>query len=802
MKYEINYSIRRLRSGMLSILAAASLVLTSCVKEPVEPTFRGGDTEKSVTFSLSLPANSIPSTRALSANDEDAVENIQILAFQGGKYIYTAYCNNISGNQFTVSLREGTYDFVFLANSLDVVEGLSLVSSTTAQSAVLDGLLKSTTAGTGWISDPADNDYQKIPMSSGVIRKTIDDNSPGTPTTVSLYRMLAKIDVEVTSEAHTDFELESVSLYNYNTTGRIFLNTSVYGTLPNLPAVPGNTAVPVVYTDMTTLGEACKGVIYTFEAAAGSNSTLSTNPCLVVGGSYKGGATTYYRIDFTVIENNADNYLPLLRNHRYEVQITNVNGPGFSGETEAFNSRPINIKKDILIVDESLTDITYDGQYMLAFGENDIVLTRELTRSGIEIVSSYDYNSSGIRWTAEVTYPDADAGNDGWLTIFPKSSDQSSSIMTYTAEENETGAPRKAVITVTSGRITKTITITQNPYEYTIYFSYEASNCYMVMPGGDPVMIPLYDNWWSFGDDNVMSGYLLKDDLLKGDLLWTDCKKGLSINSAVHRIIASGEGEEYGYLVVFPGKTAGNAVVTLKTNDDETIRWSWHIWVSEYMPSWPESEKTFMDRNLGALSNSKDVNALGLIYQWGRKDPFPGEADLRVDTEKTVYNASGSIAQIAREAVAVANNLANAFAHPDTYYFRTTTPQDWYTDGSAQNGTLWGANKTVYDPCPAGWKVPASDVLYSMTVDFPWSNYGRTSNISGGGGWYPAAGSRDPSSGGFYGVGKWGYYWSSTASGNKSRDMYFTSDDIITTSLPQRASGYPVRCVADVSNPS
>lgn len=41
-----------------------------------------------------------------------------------------------------------------------------------------------------------------------------------------------------------------------------------------------------------------------------------------------------------------------------------------------------------------------------------------------------------------------------------------------------------------------------------------------------------------------------------------------------------------------------------------------------------------MDRNLGATTAEPNtVGALGLLYQWGRKDPFLGSASINSDVE-------------------------------------------------------------------------------------------------------------------------------------------------------------------------
>lgn len=84
-------------------------------------------------------------------------------------------------------------------------------------------------------------------------------------------------------------------------------------------------------------------------------------------------------------------------------------------------------------------------------------------------------------------------------------------------------------------------------------------------------------------------------------------------------------------------------------NGTGDILWSWHVWVTDYAPSSIGSETVLeenrrklvykqgsntrlpmMDRNLGAVAGYDTVpnkelersKANGLMYQWGRKDPY------------------------------------------------------------------------------------------------------------------------------------------------------------------------------------
>lgn len=167
----------------------------------------------------------------------------------------------------------------------------------------------------------------------------------------------------------------------------------------------------------------------------------------------------------------------------------------------------------------------------------------------------------------------------------------------------------------------------------------------------------------------------------------------------------------------------GNALIAAKDESDKTI-WSWHIWVS---PDEPDVQTrgsiTFMDRNLGALSTSSiGTVAYGLLYQWGRKDPFPGSYTSSNERVKT----TGSSEQEYVLSDETTGTVAYSIANPDVYISGTNFG-DWLYES---DDLLWAASKehpskTIYDPCPAGWSVPhdpdncwptAADVTVNKTA--------------------------------------------------------------------------------------
>lgn len=259
------------------------------------------------------------------------------------------------------------------------------------------------------------------------------------------------------------------------------------------------------------------------------------------------------------------------------------------------------------------------------------------------------------------------------------------------------------------------------------------------------------------------------------------------------------------------GKIAeGNAVIAVK-DADGTILWSWHLWLTAYDPEtdnivYPDGEIA-MTRNLGAMgaSSGDDLHtSYGLFYQWGRKDPLIMSATATSTSNAPTYSGTGG--KIAFTAIA-------SDAETGTIEFATANPTriitgveasgyDWLY--SSHDSSLWSTTKSMYDPCPYGWRVPSNSlwngVASSVAGGF---ESGWTFSFGGSDTFYPAAGRRSFSRGSLTNVNAdgtlWtGYYWScSAASDNKSLSLYFNRDGIDNATSGYRAGGYQVRCVKE-----
>lgn len=230
-----------------------------------------------------------------------------------------------------------------------------------------------------------------------------------------------------------------------------------------------------------------------------------------------------------------------------------------------------------------------------------------------------------------------------------------------------------------------------------------------------------------------------------------------------------------GHIVIRPGSaaTSGNVLIGIfdaskSTDIDPTTAkalWSWHIWVTTYNPGGDAngiiptvsgdpgrtavangyvhyfeslsanktvdgSQAVIMDRDLGALASDPTNLRIssGLFYQWGRKDPFyaklPDDSVIPPDgypigPEGAVIGATD---HIAREIGPI--SFAKAIQNPTLFVMAETLAEpagfDWLQSGN-NNDELWynslrETEKTLFDPCPPGWRIPHDTKTFESLV--------------------------------------------------------------------------------------
>jgi len=254
----------------------------------------------------------------------------------------------------------------------------------------------------------------------------------------------------------------------------------------------------------------------------------------------------------------------------------------------------------------------------------------------------------------------------------------------------------------------------------------------------------------------------------------------------------------------------GNAVIAAR-DANGTILWSWHIWFTDQPQAqvYNNDAGTMMDRNLGATSATPgDVGALGLLYQWGRKDPFLGSSSISRNTiAKSTITWPSSVSSDSSN-----GTIEYATAHPTTYIIYNNNNFDWYYTGdSSIDNTRWTTSETaksIYDPCPAGWRVPdgGSNGIWSKagfgTTTYDSTNEGISFSISSPSTtWYPASGFRGGYGGALDFVGDHGCYWSASPYSNYAYSLFFkffNNDGFVhPSSNDNRAYGHSVRCLQE-----
>ena len=447
-----------------------------------------------------------------------------------------------------------------------------------------------------------------------------------------------------------------------------------------------------------------------------------------------------------------------------------------------------------------------------------------------------------------------------WLSISANPEENS---ITFTADENTTGKTRYGVVSVICGDKDYTdcrdIRVVQVSTPVSLAADGETANCYITAPGVT-YKFPATVKGNGKGDGN--SKYIETcgveiNGAAYAELVWEATLDGDRTRSTY---VIDGEPVFDGGNVYFTtGTEPGNAVIAVCDAAGE-ILWSWHIWVSaeEIATKTDDNGLVWMDRNLGALSvvPSEVQNTRGLFYQWGRKDPFPAAATPTGTTQTisaTVYDEDGKVVKFPNSSWTSTeeNTIAYSIANPTVCLSNSAqyaSCRDWLENSQA-NDALWGnpkghikdsdnnytnkGSKSIYDPCPVGYRVPPADVFSYFTgiggyvadinscdiadangdgiVDMQDYHYGWLFNMESGSQFFPAAARFDGSYAMLMGSvsGLWGNYWSNSPNTNELTSAtgfgfaclaFSTEAKGMTASASgagSKADAYSVRCIKE-----
>ena len=309
---------------------------------------------------------------------------------------------------------------------------------------------------------------------------------------------------------------------------------------------------------------------------------------------------------------------------------------------------------------------------------------------------------------------------------------------------------------------------------------------------------------------------------------------------------------------------SGNAVVavTKGSGASKTVLWSWHLWFAPkdaldkikvtnhqnkdyyftkealgWKPTqWsgttyesPRTVKVKVEQTVANNGTKQDAvinitqkpgrvwKGITTLYQFGRKDAFPGiEASELAANSHFTENAGDNM------------SIMNGIQHPDNFYI---SGNNWYNNygyynlWSADNTVTGGINvgndnpvvKTVYDPSPVGFKMPANNAFTGFTANGQnngtmnvdgtdnsqtyqnnfghnfWISSSKTATIN-----FPASGFHIFSAGSLYSVGGGGFFWSAVPyDTNLGCFLNFGPSIVRPLVIGNRAYGFAARPVSE-----
>ena len=225
-----------------------------------------------------------------------------------------------------------------------------------------------------------------------------------------------------------------------------------------------------------------------------------------------------------------------------------------------------------------------------------------------------------------------------------------------------------------------------------------SANCYIVSRGGTYCLPAVKGN----GTESV-------GNVTTAEVLWESF--GTDVTPNVGDLVKQGTYND-GYVSFCTSDIyrEGNAVIAAK-DASGTILWSWHIWFTDQPKGqvYYNDAGTMMDRNLGATTSiPEEKGILGLLYQWGRKDPFPNLISPLSGAHEIAESTIEWSDKVKSDTST--GTIEYTILNPTTIICGNSNNDDWlYNDDVTTDYSRWTTpelTKAIYDPCPAGWRVP------------------------------------------------------------------------------------------------
>lgn len=486
-----------------------ALLPLSCVRDKWSDGLPSADSEQEVTVELRLrtPNGFFGATRSQATTDESRVDNAVVLFFRGTQATAKLYAVSQGrsltpeGDGTAVSFQvsfvvdaddaNDTFSCVVLANVLGrtlatdfngqgteiTIDGLRSVIGEMDYAALQEALYEA-------VSAPVQSDGEAFPMYGRTTEVLVPATPQTQPLTVSLLRDVAR--VQLYNTATTDFTLTEAYVYRASERRWLMPTTDAFGSVsstvvvkPSVAEGTGSIAIasPWKYSVSDNRSEA---EIYLPEAdthlepgAVPGDKNHQNRCALVVGGSYKGGKTSYYRIDFTTTDSDGvRGLMDVLRNHSYNVTITAVRSSGEATPEDAYKSQTADIDVTIIPWEDENQDIVFDGTNWASVNRKRIEFA---DGAGLEALLSLLSNIAPSSWTMSIGGSEASSAETVTGTYFsvkkpadnpsPDATEQGGNLVIRTLQACPEGEEvREEVLHIYIARLELIVTLVQNPY--------------------------------------------------------------------------------------------------------------------------------------------------------------------------------------------------------------------------------------------------------------------------------------------------------------------------------------------------
>ena len=250
----------------------------------------------------------------------------------------------------------------------------------------------------------------------------------------------------------------------------------------------------------------------------------------------------------------------------------------------------------------------------------------------------------------------------------------------------------------------------------------ECANCYMLNTGTEYARFKIQRgvNGGSFEESPYELHGVPTGTPHSADVLWESngTVELTEVGSVVDPEIDIHNG--YIYFQTPVNNKSGNAVIALRDENGD-ILWTWHIWrFNNTGNSYYDNVNGYgyMNYNLGHVGKTE-----GLMYQWGRKDPFLGTAWDSERQKPVAITSTLTWPEPVPSDTRFVSQVSYTVSNPTTFITANSINDHWFYLSSlpSEGYGVWYSDlnkKSDFDPCPPGYKVPSVDyqLLSSMNI--------------------------------------------------------------------------------------